>query len=358
MRYTLREASALTKLSIDTLRKRANRGAIPTIKSDGVLYLTEETLHHLLGSKAYTFTFDSLVNKWRSEMLNGYHTGKPMSERYVNKLDRCLRFYFKKLGIEPSIQGITPENLKACYASYKPDNEKQTCYFEAKKDIQRAILSFCKMLERETLIGHELTMALKEVKIYRAFNNQMQSLDIGMIQTVINEAGTPRQGRSKHGCYLYQTVTALAGLAGLRSSEIQNLKTKDIDLKASVIFIQDGKGHKSRTVGIMPQLKDYLVLWLNYRPVNKSPYLLIKKDGTKLTKDCLVQKMQDISQYLKSPITLHELRAGFATVTSSMGMPLPLIQNAMGHTDIKTTMRYVRHFESESINWLKANGVK
>ncbi|MBA7495701.1 Tyrosine recombinase XerC [subsurface metagenome] len=53
--------------------------------------------------------------------------------------------------------------------------------------------------------------------------------------------------------------------AGLRISEALNLKPKDLDPQAGTIRILNGKGKKSRTVGLDPDSFAYIARWLDVR---------------------------------------------------------------------------------------------
>jgi integrase/recombinase XerD len=56
--------------------------------------------------------------------------------------------------------------------------------------------------------------------------------------------------------------------AGLRVSEVINLRVTDIDRQRQLIFIRQGKGHKDRQLMLSPKLLEILQLyWKRYRPM-------------------------------------------------------------------------------------------
>jgi integrase/recombinase XerD len=55
--------------------------------------------------------------------------------------------------------------------------------------------------------------------------------------------------------------------AGLRVSELINLRLTDIDSQRQLISIRQGKGHKDRQVMLSPKLLEVLrTYWKHYRP--------------------------------------------------------------------------------------------
>jgi site-specific recombinase XerD len=56
--------------------------------------------------------------------------------------------------------------------------------------------------------------------------------------------------------------------AGLRVSELINLRVTDIDRQRQLICVRQGKGHKDRQVMLSPKLLELLrIYWKRYRPM-------------------------------------------------------------------------------------------
>lgn len=141
--------------------------------------------------------------------------------------------------------------------------------------------------------------------------------------------------------------------AGLRKSELLNLKRKNINIFRRSIFIKAGKGKKDRYVvlaeAVIPYLKKYLKL---YDPVS---WLFEGQNGGKYSGTSL-QKIFEraIAQSgVNAYATLHTLRHSYATHCVENGHNLKSIQEALGHGSLKTTEIYL-HVSSEALRKLKS----
>ncbi len=130
--------------------------------------------------------------------------------------------------------------------------------------------------------------------------------------------------------------------AGLRKSEIINLKIEHLDFKNHRIYIKDSKGNKDRyTVlaqSIIPEIQQYLQ---QFQP---KEYLFNGKFKGKPYSESAVkwgfQYALDRSG-IKKHFTPHSLRHAFASHLLAMGVDIVSIQKMMGHDDIRTTMVYL-----------------
>jgi len=136
--------------------------------------------------------------------------------------------------------------------------------------------------------------------------------------------------------------------AGLRREELVRLKAGDIDSARMVIHVRQGKGRKDRDVMLSPrllqELRDY---WRAANPKPKT-YLFPGK-GTHLNDDLPVtsKSVWDAVHQaatragLDKRVHPHTLRHCFATHLLESGADLRTIQLLLGHTDLKTTSRYL-----------------
>ncbi len=145
----------------------------------------------------------------------------------------------------------------------------------------------------------------------------------------------------------------LAFESGLRISECIALRPENINLKERTIQVRGGKGDKDR-VTILPESWDDKV----HRPL-----LPIPCSKRALQKE-FEQACERSGLYKKKPtVHFHSLRHGFASFIYTQGVPLEHIQILLGHSDISTTMVYVRvspfkaiksarqAFESKDSSW-------
>jgi integrase/recombinase XerD len=139
----------------------------------------------------------------------------------------------------------------------------------------------------------------------------------------------------KHKC-----IVSLLYSAGLRLSELLNLKLTDIDGQSNTILVRSGKGRKDRITIISPalikQLRNYYKV---YRP---KEYLFEGAKGgsyssTSVSK--IIKRAAKKAGILKN-ITAHMLRHSFATHLLEDGTDLRQIQLLLGHTSTRTTEIY------------------
>jgi integrase/recombinase XerD len=139
----------------------------------------------------------------------------------------------------------------------------------------------------------------------------------------------------------HKTMLYLAYSAGLRVSEVVNMKLSDIHSERMVINVKGAKGKKDRTValseGILELLRQYYVVY-------KPKFWLF--EGQIEGESYSSRSLQSVFQRAKAatrihqPVTFHSLRHSYATHLHEAGTDIKLIQELLGHNDLKTTLRY------------------
>ena len=136
----------------------------------------------------------------------------------------------------------------------------------------------------------------------------------------------------------HKLVLMLLYYAGLRLSEVINLKWQDIDFERELIHVKKTKGEKERVVFLHPKLKEIL---LKHR---KKSYGLIlisgrKKKYSKRTIQQIVKNAAKKAMIVKR-VTPHTLRHSFATHLLEAGADIRYIQQLLGHKNLQTTQIY------------------
>lgn len=138
----------------------------------------------------------------------------------------------------------------------------------------------------------------------------------------------------------HRTMIMTGYAAGLRVSEIINLKTKDIDSERMMIHIHGAKGKKDRMVPLskklLLQLREY---YIKYKP---KEFLFEGQLGGQYSSRSAQQVIKEAK--VKAGITksgsMHTLRHSYATHLIESGTDIRYIQALLGHNNITTTMRY------------------
>ena len=139
--------------------------------------------------------------------------------------------------------------------------------------------------------------------------------------------------------------------AGLRVSEVCNLRVTDIDSKNMQILIRQGKGKKDRysllSKANLEVLREY---WKRYHPTE---YLFSGRYRTDAITPRSVQRVleKSIKQTgITKNATVHTLRHSFATHLLDAGTDICYIQRLLGHTRITTTTIYLHLRRMDLLN--------
>lgn len=134
--------------------------------------------------------------------------------------------------------------------------------------------------------------------------------------------------------------------AGLRVSELINLKLQDINLEAGFVRVF-GKGSKERIVPIGMQAKEkieYYLKTVRSKRLKKqsSPYLFVARANRPMTRQGFWKLLRRyaLQAGLSKKITPHSLRHSFASHLLEGGADLRAVQIMLGHVDISTTQIY------------------
>ncbi|AMQ17885.1 site-specific tyrosine recombinase/integron integrase [Thermococcus peptonophilus] len=132
--------------------------------------------------------------------------------------------------------------------------------------------------------------------------------------------------------------------AGLRVSELCNLKKDDVDIDRGLIVVRGGKGAKDRVVPIPKYLADEIRAYLESRSDN-SEYLLVeerRRRKDKLSTRNVWYLLKRYGQKAGVEVTPHKLRHSFATHLLEEGVDIRAIQELLGHSNLSTTQIYTK----------------
>lgn len=133
--------------------------------------------------------------------------------------------------------------------------------------------------------------------------------------------------------------------AGIRISELINLRIVDIHIDEGYIFIKDSKGKRDRKTVLSLYLIDLLELYLEkYKP---SYWLFEGQTGGKYSATSIRNIFRRVVDATRSNpwATVHTLRHSFATHLVQNGVNLRHIQSMLGHSSPKTTEIYTKTIE-------------
>jgi site-specific recombinase XerD len=138
----------------------------------------------------------------------------------------------------------------------------------------------------------------------------------------------------------HRSMLMLIYSAGLRRSEMINLRIGDVDFNRSVVFIRSAKGHKDRqsvlAQNMVPMLQQYL------KEFAPGFWLFEGRAGERYSASSLQQVFKQAAKKagVKKIVRLHMLRHSFATHLLESGTSTRYIQVLLGHESPKTTEVY------------------
>jgi site-specific recombinase XerD len=143
---------------------------------------------------------------------------------------------------------------------------------------------------------------------------------------------------------LYQTIAMVLYGAGLRIDEALALEVTDIDGARGVLRVRHGKGNRAREAQLSPTLYQWLRdYWGRQRP--PLPHLFAsRRTGRPPTQDAVRHAFALAAEQaqLTKTVKPHVLRHSYATHLLDAGTDVRVIQALLGHSSLRTTMRYTR----------------
>lgn len=127
---------------------------------------------------------------------------------------------------------------------------------------------------------------------------------------------------------------------GLRLSELINLRIIDVKSDDGLLLIKQSKGNKDRMVSLPDKLLDLLRnYYIEYKPkVFLFEGLRQNKYSERSVQLVLKAAMKKVE--ITSLGSVHTLRHSYATHLIKSGIDIRVVQELLGHSDIRTTMIY------------------
>ena len=140
---------------------------------------------------------------------------------------------------------------------------------------------------------------------------------------------------------------------GLRASEVIFLKVKDVEWMSGKVYVRQGKGNKDRVLWLGEEDLELLRQWREVKP--ESEYLFTTLKGDTLNDRYLRAMVKRIGEQagISKDVHPHMLRHTFATDLYRETKDIRLVQKALGHSDLSTTMIYTHIVDEELEQALK-----
>jgi integrase/recombinase XerD len=277
-------------------------------------------------------SLDTSVDQYVSYLILEKGLSKKTIESYSSDLSRYLEF-LKQKDVKDIADADTPLILKHLIALRKSGLGSRSC---ARHLI--TLRGFYRFLAQEKIIEYD---PAKLIDLPKSGFKLPDVLSVSEIELLLNIPDT-KQSIGKRNAAMLELLYA----AGLRVSELINLKFLDVNLEACFVRVL-GKGSKERIVpfGLFAKNKidDYII---NARPLllknGISQFLFVARKGQPMTRQGFWKLLKQYAKQagIKKKITPHSLRHSFASHLLEGGADLRTVQVMLGHVDISSTQIY------------------
>ena len=144
-------------------------------------------------------------------------------------------------------------------------------------------------------------------------------------------------------------MVAVLAFSGIRNKELCNLKIEDVDIGNNQLAIRMGKYSKDRRVYISSMCSNLLFKYImEYKKAKNDNLFTTIKKGNKYKTNDLRKTIKTISKRagISKRVFPHMFRHSLATNLLKRGAGMVLIMNQLGHTEISTTMNYIKRLPS------------
>ena len=270
------------------------------------------------------------INEFKSYLM--YE--KMFSSNTVNSYVRDLEEFNSFLESE-YIKHVTYKDIRSYLAHMY--NKKYSSRTISRK--LSAIRSFYKYEVNKGVIRDNPCLLISNPKVEKKLPNY---LSYNEIETMLEVPDT-----FKNNSLRDKLIIEILYSTGIRISELVNIKVKDIDFYNNQILIL-GKGNKERYVIFGNTLKDMLKEYISIK--SDSEYLITNKYNKKMSTRSIEEIVKKIVKIdgIKNKVTPHTIRHTFATHMLNEGADLRVVQELLGHENLKTTEVYT-HVSNERL---------
>jgi integrase/recombinase XerC len=280
---------------------------------------------------------NELCLKWLVWLKNEKNYSNYTVISYHKDLSSILKFLANYINNQPTIETIknlSINDIRAWLAYLKNEHYNTT-------SIARHLASLRNFFTYLNKYENFNNKAPANIKIRKINKPLPKTIDETSTKTAIEEAlslGITNWVNLRD----YAIMMLLYG-CGLRISEALSISKSNIN---NGFITVTGKGNKSRSIPILPQVVTAINQYINNCPyvINNSQAIFIGKHGKVLNPRTVQKTLTTIRRKLNLPefLTPHSFRHNFATHLLANGADLRSIQELLGHKNLSTTQIYTK----------------
>ncbi|SCA56730.1 conserved hypothetical protein [Candidatus Terasakiella magnetica] len=213
-------------------------------------------------------------------------------------------------------------------------------------DYYGSLSSFFNWCENKRLIPKNPLKHIPRPKIPRTIPKALSETEARQVLESVQYLPVPKTYRhptfhKKRDIAIFATFL----FTGLRRQELLNLKLHDVNFEEAIVVVRSGKGQKDRIIPLSFELKRLLQAYLEERSklgIDTEYIFTSLQKQKKLGVRTLTRMFQRVKEASRVNFTTHQLRHTFATLMAESQCDAFALCDMMGHSDIKTTMVYVK----------------
>lgn len=222
---------------------------------------------------------------------------------------------------------LTANDIRMFLGSIKTKGNKNSYV----KNQRSKVSGFCKWMYAEDLIAKDPCIKVGAIKEEQEVRLPYTAVEIDRLRSSITGRHAVRD----------RAIMEVLLSSGLRVEELCDLKLDDVDLRERTVHVRCGKGGKGRVVYMSEVAAEYVNKYLRKRKDSAEKALFMGQRGP-LGIDGVQNMLRKYGKIADvENVHPHRFRRTFATTCYRHGMDLEEIRKLMGHTDIKTTLRYI-----------------
>jgi len=241
-------------------------------------------------------------------------TRRNFSQNTIENYSSCIKYFFGQ-SKKDHPKNINEQDIKDFLAQPKMINTQRNYHSAIKK-------------------FYEICLGQKDKFKYIPYARKDHKLPIVLSVEEIQKMFSVCQN-TKH-----KVILSLLYSAGLRVSELLNLKWEHIDRSRMIINIIQAKGKKDRQVMLAPQLIPLLeTYWKEYK---SKEYVLNGQFGLRYSEKSVGEVVKQLATKagINKRVYTHLMRHCSFTHMVENGTDINLIQRLAGHSNVKTTAIY------------------
>ncbi len=265
-------------------------------------------------SRAQDEAYDDAIQKLRNELVSRRYSRSTIGS-YVHHVEDFMDFIAK-----PSSQA-TENDVKAYVLSLAEDKNFST-------SSMNIAINAVKFFLREVLDKNYITSVIKRPRKDKKMPVVLNGEEISKLLAAAKNF--------KHGLLLQIVYSG-----GLRVGEAVRLKFEDIDFNRRMIRVRSGKGRKDRYTIISRTALAALKIYM--KPFSPSDWIFPGTAGNNPITTRTAEKIFETAlkkSGVKKRAGIHALRHSFATHLIEAGTDIRVIQELLGHVNLKTTEIY------------------